>query len=55
MQKLSDKYLVMHTSMTYAPSDALEDDPLDRQIVSCARSLASLVVGGQFQEVSTCH
>jgi len=55
MQKLSDKYLAMHKSMDYVPTDSLENDPLDQQIVSCARSLASVAVDGQFQDVGTCH
>jgi hypothetical protein len=55
MQRLSDKYLAMHTSQTYISPDSLDDDPLDQQILDCARGLAALVVGGQFQDVSTCH
>ncbi len=55
MQKLSDKYLAMHKSMTYVAPDLLENDPLDQQILSCARSLASLAVGGQLQDVAACH
>ncbi|MGA2040417.1 MAG: hypothetical protein ABSH42_14155 [Bryobacteraceae bacterium] len=55
MQKLSDKYLAMHKSQTYTSPDSLDDDPLNQQILDCARGLAALVVGGQFQDVSTCH
>jgi hypothetical protein len=55
MQKFSDKYLAMHKSQTYIPPDALDNDPLDQQILECARSLAALSVGVQFQDVSTCH
>lgn len=55
MQKFSDKYLAMHTSRTYIPPDALDNDPLDQQILECARGLAALIVGGQFQDVAACH
>jgi hypothetical protein len=55
MQKLSDKYLAMHKSQTYISPDSLENDPLDRQILECARSLGALIVGGQFQDIATCH
>ena len=55
MQKLSEKYLAMHKSQTYISPDSLDNDPLDEQILDCARGLAGLVVGGQFQDVSTCH
>jgi hypothetical protein len=55
MQKFSDKYLAMHKSQTYIAPDALDNDPLDQQILECARGLAALIVGGQFQDVATCH
>jgi hypothetical protein len=55
MQKLSDRYLAMHKSMAYVSSDSLENDPLDQQIVSCARSLASVAADGQFLDIATCH
>jgi len=55
MQRLSDKYLAMRKSMTAVSPDLLENDPLGQQILNCARSLASLVAGGQFQDVATCH
>jgi len=55
MQKFSDKYLAMHQSQTYISPDSLDNDPMDRQILECARGLAALIVGGQFQDVATCH
>ena len=55
MQKFSDKYLAMRKSQTYISPDSLDNDPLDRQILECARGLAALIVGGQFQDVATCH
>lgn len=55
MQKFSDKYLAMHKSQTYVSPDSLDNDPLNQQILECARDLAALIVGGQFQDVPTCH
>lgn len=55
MQQLSDKYLAMRKSMTFVAPDSAENDPLNQQILSCARSLASWPTGGQFQDVETCH
>lgn len=55
MQKLSDKYVALRESLTYIPTDALENDPLDQQILNCARGLTALAGGGQFQDVPSCH
>ena len=55
MQKFSDKYLAMHKSQTYISPDSLDNDPLDQQLLECARGLAVLIAGGQFQDVATCH
>jgi hypothetical protein len=45
----------MSTSMTFISPDSVENDPLGEQVLSCARSLAALPVGGQFQDVAICH
>lgn len=55
MQQFSDKYLAMSTSLTFISPDSVENDPLGEQVLSCARSLAALPVGGQFQDVAICH
>ena len=55
MQTLGDKYLTMRKSLTYIAPDSLDKDPLDQQILNCARGLSSLAVGGQFQDVPACH
>lgn len=55
MQKLSDKILASRQSMNYISTDALRDDPLNQQILSCARSLASMAASGQFQDDGSCH
>jgi hypothetical protein len=55
MQKLSNKILAARQNMSYISADALRDDPLNQQILSCARSLASMVASGQFQDDGSCH
>jgi len=55
MQTLSDKYLAIRKSLTYIAPDSLDKDPLDQQVLSCARGLSSLAAGGQFQDVPACH
>ncbi len=55
MQKLSNKVLAARKDMNYISADALKDDPLNQQILSCARSLAAMASSGQFQDDGSCH
>lgn len=55
MQMLSDKYLALRKSLTYISPDSLEKDPLDQQLLSCARGLSSMAGSGQFEDVAVCH
>jgi len=55
IQRLSNKILAARKNMNYISSDALKDDPLDRQILSCARALAAMAANGQFQDDGSCH
>jgi hypothetical protein len=55
IQKLSNKLLAARKNMNYISRDALKDDPLDQQILTCARSLASMAASGQFQDDGSCH
>jgi hypothetical protein len=55
MQKLSDKYLQITKSRTYIPPDSLDSDPLDRKIVTCAHSLASMATTNQFVDDGSCQ
>ena len=55
MQKLSNKIVAARQNMNYTSGDALTDDPLDQQILSCARSLAAMAASGQFQDDGSCH
>jgi len=55
MRQLSNKVLAARKSMNYISPDALKDDPLDQQILTCARSLAAMASSGQFQDDGSCH
>ncbi len=55
MQKLSDKILAARQNMNYVSVDALRNDPLNQQILTCARSLAAMAASGQFQDDGSCH
>ena len=55
MQKLSSRFVGLHDSVTYTPTSALDDDPLDKQIVACAQGLTALLSSRQFQDVPACH
>jgi hypothetical protein len=54
MQKLSAKVLAARKNMNYIAPDALKDDPLNQQILSCARSLSAMAASGQFQDDGSC-
>jgi hypothetical protein len=55
MKKLSDRFVAAHTAQTYMPPDSLKSDPLDQQILNCARSLAAMAAGGKFVDDGACR
>ena len=55
MQTLSDKYLALRRSLTYIAPDSLDKDPLDQQLLTCGRGLASFAADGQFDDIPACH
>jgi hypothetical protein len=55
MKKLSDRFVAAHTAQEYTPTDSLKSDPLDQQILGCARSLATMAASGQFVDDGSCH
>jgi hypothetical protein len=55
MKKLSDRFVAAHTAQNYLPPDSLKSDPLNEQILSCARSLAAMAASGQFVDDGSCH
>jgi hypothetical protein len=55
MGVLSVQLLAERKSMQFVSPELLKDDPLNQKILSCARSLASMAVGGQFVDDASCH
>jgi hypothetical protein len=55
MKKLSDRFVAAHTAQTYMPPDSLKSDPLDQQILNCARSLAAMAAAGKFVDDGACR
>jgi len=55
MKTLSVKLLAERKMMHIVSPENLNDDPLNQNILTCARSLASMVVGGQCVDDASCH
>ncbi len=55
MSGLTDKYLQMAKNRTYIAPNSLESDPVDRKIVTCTPSLASMATANQFTDDSLCR
>jgi hypothetical protein len=55
MRKLSDKIVAAHQDLQNISPDALKNDPLNQQILGCARSLVAMATSGQFQDDGSCH
>ena len=55
MKALSVKLLAERKAMHIVSPEDLRNDPLNQNILTCARSIASMVVGGQFVDDGSCH
>jgi hypothetical protein len=55
MKTLTDKYLQIAKNRTYIPPNSLQSDPVDRKIVNCTRSLASMGSTNQFIDDGSCR
>ncbi len=55
MQSFSNEIIAAHDSMQNISPDALKNDPLEQQTLSCARSLTAMVSSGLFQDDGSCH
>lgn len=55
MRKLNDKIMAKAQSMSYIDPDAIKTDPLDQQIIACARSLSAMATSGQYVDDGSCH
>ena len=55
MNALSEKLLGARKILHFVSADDFNEDPLNQKIMSCARSLASMAVSGQFLDDPLCH
>lgn len=55
MGRLSDKYVDMRANLTFIAPDALQNDELNRRIVSCGHFLGAMAASGQFSDDGSCH
>ncbi len=56
MQQMSDRFLSLRASVTFVPTDALDNDPVDQKILSCAQGMASQAMpGSKFEDVPSCR
>jgi len=55
IEALSAKLLAARKAAQFVPPENLQDDPLNQNVLTCARSLASMAVGGQFVDDAACH
>jgi len=55
MAKLSDKYINLRANLTYISPDALQNDDLNKRIITCGRALGAMAAGGQFSDDGSCH
>lgn len=55
MRKLSDRFVEAGKGRVYVSPKSLDDDPLDQQILKCARALAAMVANNQFVDDGSCH
>ena len=55
MKTLSGQLLADRQSMQHVSPDNLRDDSLNQKILTCARFLGSMAVGGQFADDASCH
>lgn len=55
MMEMTDHYLKIHANRDYIPLDALRNDPREKKLLACWRSLASMAASGQFVDDGSCR
>ena len=55
MQKLSERYLALREQLKYISPDTIDSDPLEQQILNCARGFVSMTASREFQDEPACH
>ena len=53
-QRLSDGFLSKRRQLQYIHPSSIDNDPLDQQILACARSLASMAAENRFHDEPSC-
>jgi hypothetical protein len=54
MRKLSDGFLAKRRQLQYIDPRSIDNDPLDRQILACGRSIASMAAENQYRDEAAC-
>jgi hypothetical protein len=54
LRKLSDKYLNLRRQLQLVRPDDITNDRLDRQIITCGKSLTAMVADNQFHDEPAC-
>jgi len=52
--KLSDGFLSKRRQLQYIDPRSIDNDPLDRQILACGRSIASMAAENQYRDEAAC-
>ena len=55
MRQLSDKYVAKRANMSYIAPDALKNDALNQNLVTCGKSLGAMAADGHFFDEVTCR
>ena len=55
IKKLSDRFMEANKTRSYVSPNALDNDPLDQKILSCAHSLAAMAANNQFVDDGSCQ
>jgi len=55
MSALSDNYMKMTKNLDYIAPNSLENDPLEQKLLTCGRSLASMVSSNTFVDDGSCQ
>jgi hypothetical protein len=55
MTKLSDRFLAMRSQAQYIDPSSLRNDPLDQQILTCSRALATMAADNKFRDEFACR
>lgn len=55
MNRLTQQFLDANKSRAYIRPDSLANDPLNRMVLACARSVEEMAASGKFTDDGSCH